>query len=279
MAHCPFPARCSRCAANCAKAMNGRDLEFAEIQQFHYPKRLAARCRERCSGEWLAKGLQRCSWENGRVCGTPPERPSCWRLPSCQDAAPHPPERSGAGFWSGSRLQQARRQLPQRRVQESCILRCIRNIAVSLGTLDQGLDLDDLCSFPGSGAPAYLCPVHQSNILDSRYAVQTDACNSQTYAPFDAMGPGEGQSAGAVILGGPAEPISSVSSRALLIAVRSSKLRARSWLIPGEIGRGSRTAGSAGLGTGHQRGCQVAKRGQGRGRQLLERSRYSRAVG
>ena len=50
-------------------------------------------------------------------------------------------------------------------LQKSRILRRIRNIGFSLGTLVQGLG------------------------LDSRYAVQTDACNTQTYAVFDGAGP------------------------------------------------------------------------------------------
>jgi hypothetical protein len=31
--------------------------------------------------------------------------------------------------------------------------------------------------------------IKDGKVIDSRYAVQTDACNAQTYAVFDAMGP------------------------------------------------------------------------------------------
>jgi hypothetical protein len=31
--------------------------------------------------------------------------------------------------------------------------------------------------------------IKDGKVIDGRYAVQTDACNTQTYAVFDAMGP------------------------------------------------------------------------------------------
>ena len=58
--------------------------------------------------------------------------------------------RRDASVRTGSpRLQQPRRQPPQSNLQKSRILRRIRNIGFSLGTLVQGLGLDDLCSFRG----------------------------------------------------------------------------------------------------------------------------------
>jgi hypothetical protein len=44
--------------------------------------------------------------------------------------------------------------------------------------------------FGDSGHPrAYAVFIKDGKVIDSRYAVQTDACNTQTYAVFDAMGP------------------------------------------------------------------------------------------
>ena len=44
--------------------------------------------------------------------------------------------------------------------------------------------------FQDQGHPrTYVLFIKDRNILDSRYAVQTDACSTQTYVPFDAMGP------------------------------------------------------------------------------------------
>ena len=57
--------------------------------------------------------------------------------------------RRDASVRTGSRLQQPRRQTLQRHLQKSRILRRIRNIGFSLGTLVQGLGLDDLRSFRG----------------------------------------------------------------------------------------------------------------------------------
>jgi hypothetical protein len=58
--------------------------------------------------------------------------------------------RRDASVRTGSpRLQQPRRQPPQSNLQKSRILRGIRNIGFSPGTLAQRLGLDDLCSFRG----------------------------------------------------------------------------------------------------------------------------------
>jgi hypothetical protein len=44
--------------------------------------------------------------------------------------------------------------------------------------------------FEDNGRPrAYAVFIKNGKVIDSRYAVQTDACNTQTYAVFDAMGP------------------------------------------------------------------------------------------
>jgi hypothetical protein len=44
--------------------------------------------------------------------------------------------------------------------------------------------------FEDNGHPrAYAVFIKDGKVIDSRYAVQTDACNTQTYAVFDAMGP------------------------------------------------------------------------------------------
>jgi hypothetical protein len=44
--------------------------------------------------------------------------------------------------------------------------------------------------FEDSGHPrTYAVFIKDRNVINSRYAVQTDACNTQTYAAFDAMGP------------------------------------------------------------------------------------------
>ena len=43
--------------------------------------------------------------------------------------------------------------------------------------------------FEDNGHPrTYSVFIKDGKIIDSRYAVQTDACNAQTYAAFDAMG-------------------------------------------------------------------------------------------
>jgi hypothetical protein len=44
--------------------------------------------------------------------------------------------------------------------------------------------------FQDNGHPrTYAVFIKDGKVIDSRYAVQTDACNTQTYAVFDAMGP------------------------------------------------------------------------------------------
>jgi hypothetical protein len=44
--------------------------------------------------------------------------------------------------------------------------------------------------FEDNGHPrTYAVFIKDGKVIDSRYAVQTDACNTQTYAVFDAMGP------------------------------------------------------------------------------------------
>jgi hypothetical protein len=44
--------------------------------------------------------------------------------------------------------------------------------------------------FEDHGHPrTYAVFVKDGKFVDRRYAVQTDACNTQAYAPFDAMGP------------------------------------------------------------------------------------------
>jgi hypothetical protein len=44
--------------------------------------------------------------------------------------------------------------------------------------------------FEDSGHPrTYAVFIKDGKVIDGRYAVQTDACNTQTYAVFDAMGP------------------------------------------------------------------------------------------
>jgi hypothetical protein len=44
--------------------------------------------------------------------------------------------------------------------------------------------------FEDNGHPrAYAVFIKDGKVIDGRYAVQTDACNTQTYAVFDAMGP------------------------------------------------------------------------------------------
>jgi hypothetical protein len=44
--------------------------------------------------------------------------------------------------------------------------------------------------FEDNGHPrTYAVFIKDGKVIDSRYAVQTDACNTQTYAAFDAMGP------------------------------------------------------------------------------------------
>jgi hypothetical protein len=44
--------------------------------------------------------------------------------------------------------------------------------------------------FEDNGHPrAYAVFIKDGKVIDSRYAVQTDACNTQIYAAFDAMGP------------------------------------------------------------------------------------------
>jgi hypothetical protein len=44
--------------------------------------------------------------------------------------------------------------------------------------------------FEDNGHPrTYAVFIKDGQVIDSRYAVQTDACNIQTYAVFDAMGP------------------------------------------------------------------------------------------
>ena len=44
--------------------------------------------------------------------------------------------------------------------------------------------------FEDNGRPrAYAVFIKDRKVIDSRYAVQTDACNTQTYLAFDAMGP------------------------------------------------------------------------------------------
>ena len=44
--------------------------------------------------------------------------------------------------------------------------------------------------FEDNGHPrTYAVFIKDGKVIDGRYAVQTDACNTQTYAVFDAMGP------------------------------------------------------------------------------------------
>jgi hypothetical protein len=44
--------------------------------------------------------------------------------------------------------------------------------------------------FEDNGHPrTYAVFIQDGKVIDSRYDVQTDACNTQTYAAFDAMGP------------------------------------------------------------------------------------------
>ena len=44
--------------------------------------------------------------------------------------------------------------------------------------------------FEDKGHPrTYAFFIKDGTVIDSRYAVQTDACNTQTYGVFDAMGP------------------------------------------------------------------------------------------
>ena len=44
--------------------------------------------------------------------------------------------------------------------------------------------------FQDHGHPrTYAVFIKDGKLVDSRYAVQTDACNTQTYVAFDAMGP------------------------------------------------------------------------------------------
>jgi hypothetical protein len=44
--------------------------------------------------------------------------------------------------------------------------------------------------FKDNGHPrTYAVFIQDGKVIDGRYAVQTDACNTQTYAVFDAMGP------------------------------------------------------------------------------------------
>ena len=44
--------------------------------------------------------------------------------------------------------------------------------------------------FEDNGHPrTYVVFIKDGKVIDNRYAVQTDACNAQTYAAFDAMGP------------------------------------------------------------------------------------------
>ena len=44
--------------------------------------------------------------------------------------------------------------------------------------------------FEDNGHPrTYAVFIQDGKVIDSRYAVQIDACNTETYAAFDAMGP------------------------------------------------------------------------------------------
>jgi hypothetical protein len=77
--------------------------------------------------------------------------------------------------------------------------------------------------FEDNGHPrTYAVFIKDGKVIDSRYAVQTDACNTQTYAVFDAMGPTKGRGSGAVVLGQPK----------LFCPNRMAQARSASLLVP-----------------------------------------------
>ena len=66
----------------------------------------------------------------------------------------------------------------------------LRPSQASVSSANQGWAWVTCVRFEDKGHPrTYAVFIKDGKVIDSRYAVQTDACNTQTYAVFDAMGP------------------------------------------------------------------------------------------
>jgi hypothetical protein len=172
-------------------------------------------------------------------CSTLLERRSCWRFPCCRDAATLPCQVNRCRRPDRIRAQISRRQSAQSGIQGSRILRRIRNIGLSLGTLAQGLDLDHLCSFPDRDLPMPASPESSTTwpslffALDQRRSSNSDSSSRPTRAvrPVACSASKrlstEIARSAAQARAGPAMPLRSLSPRS-----SSSKRLPRSFRVP-----------------------------------------------